>query len=199
MDLQELLTQRDKKLGEAQQAQADIIRKQRELDDAKREVNLTIEKGMQEGLASMRDQARKEVEAQMNLEVLEKECIDKCRRLIMKKAVLLFSLVFIAAALMMCEGFAYRWAPTDKSAVYTNKSSYVVTVHTKSGNHTDDFALQVGDSHTVVLYGQQWWNNPVEEGYIDEESWQPYPDVVEWLYAAGYVREFHDASEHRVS
>jgi hypothetical protein len=36
-DLTEVLKQRDSKLAEAQQAQADLIRKQRELDDAKRE------------------------------------------------------------------------------------------------------------------------------------------------------------------
>src|SRR5262249_22362035 len=41
-DLQEVLQQRDAKLAEAQQAQAELIRKQRELDDAKREMDLTI-------------------------------------------------------------------------------------------------------------------------------------------------------------
>jgi hypothetical protein len=39
-DLQVLLQQRDAKLAEAQQAQADLLRKQRELDDAKRELTL---------------------------------------------------------------------------------------------------------------------------------------------------------------
>jgi hypothetical protein len=37
-DLNDVLRQRDAKLAEAQQAQADLIRKQRELDDAKREM-----------------------------------------------------------------------------------------------------------------------------------------------------------------
>ena len=36
-DLNEVLRQRDAKLAEAQQAQADLIRKQRDLDDARRE------------------------------------------------------------------------------------------------------------------------------------------------------------------
>ena len=36
--LQEVLKQRDIKLGEAQKAQAELIRKERELDDAKREL-----------------------------------------------------------------------------------------------------------------------------------------------------------------
>ena len=39
--------ERDSKLAEAQKAQADLIRKQRELDDAKREMDLTIEKRVQ--------------------------------------------------------------------------------------------------------------------------------------------------------
>ena len=37
-ELQEILKQRDVKLAEAQRAQAEVIRKQRELDDAKREL-----------------------------------------------------------------------------------------------------------------------------------------------------------------
>ena len=43
-DLQEILKQKDEKLTEAQKAQADLLKKQRELDDAKRELDLTIEK-----------------------------------------------------------------------------------------------------------------------------------------------------------
>jgi hypothetical protein len=72
-DLQEVLKQRDAKLAEAQQAQADLIRKQRELDDAKRELDLTVEKRIQEGLGATREQARKEAEDQMKLKVAEKE------------------------------------------------------------------------------------------------------------------------------
>lgn len=72
-DLQEVLKQRDAKLAEAQQAQADLLRKQRELDDAKREVELTVEKRVQEGLAATREQARKEAEDQLKLKVAEKE------------------------------------------------------------------------------------------------------------------------------
>ncbi len=44
-ELQEVLKQREAKLAEAQKEQADLIRKQRELDDAKRELDLTAEKG----------------------------------------------------------------------------------------------------------------------------------------------------------
>ena len=41
-DLQEVLKARDEKLAEAQKAQADLIKKQRELDDAKRELELLL-------------------------------------------------------------------------------------------------------------------------------------------------------------
>jgi hypothetical protein len=71
--LQEVLKQRDVKLEEAQKAQADLLRKQRELDDAKRELELTVEKRVQEGLSATRDKARKEVEDELKLKVAEKE------------------------------------------------------------------------------------------------------------------------------
>jgi hypothetical protein len=72
-DLQEVLKSREQKLAEAQKAQADLIRKQRELDDAKREMDLTIERRVQESLSSTRDQARKEAEESLKLKVMEKE------------------------------------------------------------------------------------------------------------------------------
>jgi hypothetical protein len=72
-DLQVLLQQRDVKLAEAQQAQAELIRKQRELDDAKRELDLTVEKRVQEGLVVTREQAKKEAEEGYKFKVLEKE------------------------------------------------------------------------------------------------------------------------------
>jgi len=50
-----------------------LIRKQRELDDAKRELDLTVEKRIQEGLTTARDQARKEAEEELKLKVLDKE------------------------------------------------------------------------------------------------------------------------------
>jgi len=71
--LQEILKQRNEKLTEAQNAQAEVIRKQRELDDAKREMDLTIEKRIQEGLVEARGQARKEAEEELRLKVSEKE------------------------------------------------------------------------------------------------------------------------------
>jgi hypothetical protein len=72
-ELQEVLKQREAKLAEAQQAQADLLRKQRELDDAKRELELTVEKRVQAGLTATRDQAKKEAEEQLGLKVKEKE------------------------------------------------------------------------------------------------------------------------------
>src|SRR6476619_3468125 len=72
-DLQEVLIQRDAKLAEAQTTQADLLRKQRELDDAKREIDLTIEKRVHEGLSAIREQAKKEAEEGLRLKVFEKE------------------------------------------------------------------------------------------------------------------------------
>jgi hypothetical protein len=72
-ELQEVLKQRDEKLAEAQKAQADLIRKQRELDDAKREMELTIETRVQQSLLATREQAKAEAEEGLKLRVLEKE------------------------------------------------------------------------------------------------------------------------------
>ena len=72
-DLKNALNQQGEKLAEAQKAQVELIRKQRELDDAKREMELTIEKRIQEKLDTTREQARKEAEEQLKLKVMEKE------------------------------------------------------------------------------------------------------------------------------
>jgi hypothetical protein len=72
-ELHEVLQQRDAKLLEAQKTQADLIRKQRELDDAKRELELTISKRVQAELDTTRAQARKDAEEELKLKVLEKE------------------------------------------------------------------------------------------------------------------------------
>jgi hypothetical protein len=72
-DLQEVLKAREGKLAEAQKAQVNLIKKQRELDDAKRELDLTVEKRIQEGLTVTRQQARKEAEDELKLKVSEKE------------------------------------------------------------------------------------------------------------------------------
>ena len=71
--LQEILKQNNAKLADAQKAQAELIRKQRELDDAKRELDLTIEKRVQADLSSERDKAKKEAEEELKLKVMEKD------------------------------------------------------------------------------------------------------------------------------
>ena len=72
-DLQEAMQQNNAKLAEAQKAQAELIKKQRELDDAKRELELTVEKRVQDGLTEVRTQARKEAEEGLKLKVMEKD------------------------------------------------------------------------------------------------------------------------------
>lgn len=73
LDLQEILKNRDEKLAEAQKTQVELLKKQRELDDAKREMDLTIEKRITESLEITRAQARKEAEESLKLKVMEKE------------------------------------------------------------------------------------------------------------------------------
>jgi hypothetical protein len=72
-DLEKTLTENNVKLAEAQKAQADLLRKQRELDTKLREADLSVEKRVQEGLNATREQARKEVEGELKLKVAEKE------------------------------------------------------------------------------------------------------------------------------
>ena len=71
--LQEVLKQNNAKLAEAQKAQAELLRKQRELDDAKRELDLTIEKRVQADLGAEREKAKKEAEEELKLKVMEKD------------------------------------------------------------------------------------------------------------------------------
>jgi len=72
-EMQEVLKANNEKLAEAQKAQADLIKKQRELDDAKRELELTVEKRVQIGLNDVRVLAKKEAEDEQKLKVMEKE------------------------------------------------------------------------------------------------------------------------------
>jgi hypothetical protein len=72
-ELQETLKARNEKLAEAQRAQADLLKKQRELDDAKRELDLTVEKRVQENLTNVRAQAKREAEEAEKLKVAERD------------------------------------------------------------------------------------------------------------------------------
>jgi hypothetical protein len=73
VELQEVLMTRDVKLAEAQNAQAELIKKQRELDDAKRELELTVEKRVQDSLSEVRAAAKREAEDSLELRVMEKD------------------------------------------------------------------------------------------------------------------------------
>jgi hypothetical protein len=72
-ELREVLAVRDAKLAEAQAAQAEALRKQRELDDAKRELELTVTRRVQEGVDEARAQARREAEEGLKFKVAEKD------------------------------------------------------------------------------------------------------------------------------
>lgn len=72
-ELQEILERRDEQLQEAQEVQAEFLRKQRELDDAKRELELTVEKRVQASVEDVRKKAQQEAEQELKLKVSEKE------------------------------------------------------------------------------------------------------------------------------
>lgn len=72
-ELQTVLEKNNKKLEEAQQSQAEFLKKQRELEDQKRELELTVEKRVQENVQTVRDKARKEIEENFQLKFSEKE------------------------------------------------------------------------------------------------------------------------------
>lgn len=72
-DLQEVIAERNSKLEEAQKVQADLLKKQRELDDAKRELDVTVEKKVQESLATVREKAKQDAEEGLKLKLGEKD------------------------------------------------------------------------------------------------------------------------------
>jgi hypothetical protein len=72
-ELQQNLTANNAKLAEAQAAQAGMLRKERELEDAKRELALTVEKKVQESLVAVRDKAKLDAEDALKAKVTEKE------------------------------------------------------------------------------------------------------------------------------
>ncbi|MBA4141586.1 MAG: DUF2130 domain-containing protein [Nitrosospira sp.] len=72
-ELQEVVKSRNEKLAAAQKIQAELARKQRELDDARRELELTIEKRVQDSLTEVRARARQEAEEGLKLRVMEKD------------------------------------------------------------------------------------------------------------------------------
>jgi hypothetical protein len=80
-DLQSVLKQREDKLAEAQKAQADVVRQQRELEDAKRELDLTVQKQVQAGLVAVREKAKQDVVTEMSLQVRENQIVSMQRQI----------------------------------------------------------------------------------------------------------------------
>ncbi len=72
-ELNDVLKQRDAKLAEAQQAQAELLRKERALDDAKREMDLTVQKQVRTELEAVRVHVRREAEEAHGLKLAEKD------------------------------------------------------------------------------------------------------------------------------
>jgi hypothetical protein len=72
-ELEGVVKAKDEKLLVAQNAQAELIRKQRELDDQKRELDLTVETRVQESLGEVRDKAKREAEEELKLRLAERE------------------------------------------------------------------------------------------------------------------------------
>lgn len=72
-DIQAQLADKNSKLLEAQKAQADFLKKQRELEDQKRELDLTVEKAIQAGLDAARQKAKSEAEEALGMKVAERE------------------------------------------------------------------------------------------------------------------------------
>lgn len=72
-ELRQSLQANNAKLAEAQQAQAELMRKQRALDEEKRELDLTIEKRVQASIAEIQAKARLEADEAARLRVLEKD------------------------------------------------------------------------------------------------------------------------------
>ncbi len=72
-ELTKAYREREAKLAEAQKAQAEAVRKERELADEKRELDLTIEKRVAESQAAIQARAKAEAEGQLLLKVQERE------------------------------------------------------------------------------------------------------------------------------
>lgn len=82
-ELRQMLEANNAKLAEAQQAQAELIRKQRALNDEKRELDLTIEKRVQALVDPIQVKARQDADEAARLRVAEKDqTIDSMTRTI---------------------------------------------------------------------------------------------------------------------
>jgi hypothetical protein len=72
-ELQAVLKERESKLANAQKAQAELLRKERELEDARREMALTVERKVSESVAAIREKAKEEAENASRLKIAERE------------------------------------------------------------------------------------------------------------------------------
>ena len=72
-ELGALLKSRDAKLAEAQQAHATVVRKQRELEEREREIELTIEKRVSANMSEIQQKAKYEAENLLKSKVTEKD------------------------------------------------------------------------------------------------------------------------------
>ncbi len=72
-DLNETIKTLNAKLSTAQKAEAELLRKQRELDEARREIDLTVEKRVQRSLSEAEAKARQRVEEETHLKMAEKD------------------------------------------------------------------------------------------------------------------------------
>ena len=72
-ELGALLKSRDAKLAESQQAHATVVRKQRELEEREREIELTIERRVSDNVMQIRQKAKQEAEDLLKSKVTEKD------------------------------------------------------------------------------------------------------------------------------
>jgi hypothetical protein len=72
-ELMKIIKEKDEKLTEANKLQAELLKRQRQLDDARRELDVTVEKRVNESLAITKDQGRKEAEDELRLKLTEKD------------------------------------------------------------------------------------------------------------------------------
>jgi hypothetical protein len=72
-ELRKMLETNNAKLAEAQQQQAELMRRQRALDEEKRELDLTIEKRVQASIGQIHVKARQEADEAARLRVAEKD------------------------------------------------------------------------------------------------------------------------------
>ncbi|KAK0341247.1 hypothetical protein LTR94_027182, partial [Friedmanniomyces endolithicus] len=72
-ELQEMLANREEKLKASQAAEAEMLKKQRELDDKLREADLTVQRQVNEALDGARASAKQEAEEALSLKVKERD------------------------------------------------------------------------------------------------------------------------------